>query len=65
MSSFTTEEQTFYLACWRDTLTQLNNSTEDDIIQACKDHLTYMKSFTWFTDGITAAELTEINTALA
>lgn len=64
MNNFTTEEQAFYLRCWRDTLNQLNSSTEADIIQACKDHLTYMKSFTWFIDGITSAELTEINTAL-
>ena len=65
MSSFTIEEQTFYLRCWRDTLSQLNSSTDADVIQACKDHLSYMKTHTWFTDGITSSELTEINTALA
>lgn len=65
MSSFTAEEQTFYLSCWRDTLAQLNNSTETEIIEACKSHLTYMKSFDWFTDGITESELSEINAALS
>lgn len=65
MSNYSAEDKTFYLSCWRDTLNQLNDSTDTEVINACKAHLTMMKNQTWFTDGITSSDLAEINTALS
>ena len=55
----------FYLSCWRDTLNQLNDSTDTEVINACKEHPHYDENETWFTDEITSSELAEINTALS
>lgn len=56
-----------YLDSWQDSIDAINDAdaSETDIIQANKDHLTMLKSFTWFTDAITADELATINAALA
>lgn len=67
MSEFEQETKDHYLNTWQDSVDAINDAdaSETEIIQANKDHLTMLKSFTWFTDGITADELSTINAALA
>lgn len=67
MSEFEQETKDHYLNTWQDSVDAINDAdaSETDIIQANKDHLTMLKSLTWFTDGITADELATINAALA
>ncbi len=59
------EMRQHYLNCWRDTLNQLNSSSDAEVVQSCKNHLSNLISEDWFTDGITGTELDEIETALA
>jgi hypothetical protein len=56
-----------YLSNWQDSVDAINNAdaSETEIIQANKDHLAMLISFTWFTDAITADELATINAVLA
>ena len=67
MSEFEQETKDHYLNTWQDSVDAINDAdaSETEIIQANKDHLTMLKSFTWFTDAITADELATINAALA
>jgi len=67
MSEFEQEVKDHYLNTWQDSVDAINNAdaSEAETIEANKDHLTMLKSFTWFTDGITDDELATINAALA
>lgn len=61
------EIRDIYLSSWQDSVDAINDAdaSETDIIQANKDHLTMLISFTWFTDAITGTELDEIEAVLA
>lgn len=61
------EMRQHYLSTWQDSVDAINNAddSETDIIQANKEHLAMLISFTWFTDAITGTELDEIEAALA
>jgi len=67
MSDYPQDLKDIYLASWQDSVDAINDAdaSETEIIQANKDHLTMLKSFTWFTDAITAEELATINAVLA
>lgn len=56
--------QQHYIGCWRDTLNQLNSTTDDDAIKACKEHLSWLVSEDWFTEAVIAEEIAEINAVL-
>ena len=67
MSDYPQDLKDIYLASWQDSVDAINNAdaSETDIIQANKEHLAMLISFTWFTDAITGTELDEIEAALA
>jgi hypothetical protein len=77
MSEFEQETKDHYLNTWQDSVDAINNANApegadadmiesiQETVQANKDHLTMLKSFTWFTDAITADELATINALIA
>lgn len=77
MSEFEQEVKDHYLNTWQDSVDAINNANApegadadmieavQETIQANKDHLAMLISFTWFTDAITGTELDEIEAVLA